>query len=263
MTLRNEGLETSRSSVPVTFADQRREAEVELSGRGQRTVRVEFTAPAPGTYALEAGNVSTNVRVVDPDSIVLSGVPARAPPGSKPLVTVTDATGSPIAGANVFVENRTVTTNENGRVRVPLSSTGAGDIEVTARVRGQSATRVITVTPDATRVLSSTLGVRPTEPSLTTRPTARVVLANPWTEPLNATVRIDGPGSTLERAVTVSPGQRLVVSSRLAQRPPGTYDVQAAVNGQVIGEIGYRVTGYRRIVSALATSGGGGTTGLS
>lgn len=261
VTLRNEGIETTRASVPVRFADEQRDVSVDLPASRQRTVQVEFTAPPPGTYTLEAGNVTRDVQVVDPGTLVLSGVPARVPPESNPLVTVTTATGSPVARANVTVGNRTVTTNENGHVRLPLST--AGEIEVTARARGENVTRVITVTPDATRALSTTLQIRPTEPSLTTRPEARLALTNPWAETVNATVRIDGPGVSHERTATVRPGQRTVVSVRLAQQPPGSYEVRASLRDQTVDTIEYRVTGDRRIVSALATTGGRGTTGLS
>jgi uncharacterized membrane protein len=122
---------------------------------------------------------------------------------------------------------------------------------------------VVEVTPGTPRDLSSTLRVYPSQPSLTTRPEARVVLANPWAEPANVTVRIDGPGGALERSVAVPPGGRRTVSTRLAQRPPGSYEVTASVDGRRVRTVEYRVSGDRRIVSALATAGGGGTTGLS
>jgi hypothetical protein len=261
VTLRNEGLESARTSIPVRFNGQRRNVSVELPRGRQRTTQAEFTAPGPGTYILKAGNVTAKIRVVDPDSIVFSRVPAQAPPGSSPFVTVTTATGTPVSGVNVTVGNQTVRTNDDGRVRLPLPT--AGDIEVTAQTRNQSTTRVITVTPDATRALSTSLRIRPTEPSLTTRPQARLVLVNPWAEPVNTTVRIDGPVSSYERTVTVRPGQRAVVSTRLAQQPPGSYEVQASVGGRMIEPVEYRVTGDQRLVSALATSRGGGTTGIS
>ena len=259
--LRNDGLRRERTSIPVTFGDQQRDVTVELGRGQQRTVRVEFTADTPGTYTLEAGNTTTNVRVVNPNSIVLSGVPARAPPESNPLATVTDGTGSPIAGANVTVGNRTVVTDENGRVRLPLTMTG--HVEITARTRNVSTTQVVEVTPGVTRELSAAFRVQPTKPSLTTQPEARVVLTNPWAEPINATTRIDSPDRSFERAVTVEPGRRTSVTTRLARQPPGSYEVRASVDGRPIGAVEYRVTGDRRIVSALATTGGGGTTGIS
>ncbi|MEF8825475.1 MAG: FtsX-like permease family protein [Haloarculaceae archaeon] len=261
VTLRNEGLQPARESIPVTFDGQERDATVELARGQQQRVRVGFEAGPPGTYVLTAGNATANVSVVDPDSLMLAGVPSRALPGSRPLIRVTNGTGAPVAGANVTVGNRTVTTDTNGRVRVPL--TGTGDVEITARSGTESTVQDLSVTPDAIRTLSTTLQVRPSAPSLTTRPEARLVLANPWAEPVNVTVGLEGPGGSLERAVSVRPGRRTTVSTRLAQRPPGSYEVRASVDGRTVEEIEYRVTGDRRIVSALATTGGGGTTGFS
>ncbi|MEF8877814.1 MAG: FtsX-like permease family protein [Haloarculaceae archaeon] len=261
LTLRNDGLSRERASVPVEFGDQRRDVTVELARGRQRTVELELTAGRPGTHALKAGDATADIRVVDPDSIVISGVPPRAPPGSTPVITVTTATGAPAAGASVTVGNRTVTTGENGRVRVPLAATGR--VEITARLGTERTTEVVDVTPGATRALSTTLQVRPSEPTLTTRPEARAVLSNPWSELVNATVRIDGSDRSFERGVSVPPGGQVTVSTRLARQPPGPYDVRVALDDTTVGEVEYRVAGDRRIVSALATSGGGGTTGIS
>jgi ABC-type lipoprotein release transport system permease subunit len=261
VTLQNEGLRTARTSIPVVFDGQRRDVTVELRRGRQRTVRVEFSAGPPGDYALEAGNATANIRVVDPDSLALDGVPARAPPGSSPLVTVTNGTGSPVVGANVTSGNRTVTTDGDGRVRVPLASTG--DTEVTVRVGTESTTRFVNVTPAASRDLSTAIQVRPSEPGLTTRPEARAVLTNPWARTINATVRIEGYRSSVERDVSVRPGEQGVVSTRLTPRPPGSHEVSVYVDDGHVGTVAYRVTGDERIVSALATTGGRESTGIS
>jgi len=261
VTLRNDGPRTARASVPVEFDGETRNVTVELDGGRQRTVRVEFTTGASGDYTLRAGNVTSDIRVIDPGSLQIGGVPARAPPGSNPLFTVTNGTGAPVAGANVTVGNRTVTTDGNGRVRVPLMTSGR--IEITVRHRGVNATDVISVTPEATRELTTSLDVHPSEPSLTTRPEVRLTLENPWNESVNTTVRIDGPGRAFERAVMVEPGGRTAVSTRLTQQPPGPNQVRASIDGRTVETVEYRVTGDRRIVSALATGGGKGETGIS
>jgi len=261
VTLRNDGPRTARASVPVEFDGDTRNVTTEIDGGRQRTVRVEFTAGAPGDYTLRAGNVTSDVRVIDPASLHLDGLPARAPPGSNPLVTVTNGTGAPVTGANVTVGNRTVTTDGDGRVRVPLTTTGR--VEITVVHRGENVTDVVSVTSEATRSLTTSLGVHPSEPSLTTRPEVRLALGNPWNESVNATVRIDGPGGSFERAVVVEPGRQTVVSTRLAQQPPGSNQVRASLDGRTVETVEYRVTGDQRIVSALATTGGDGETGIS
>jgi ABC-type antimicrobial peptide transport system permease subunit len=54
----------------------------------------------------------------------------------------------------------------------------------------------------------------------------------------------------------------VTVRADLDTRPPGTYTVQASLNGSVAAEQSYRVTGDDRVLSALASGGRTGTTGV-
>jgi cell division protein FtsX len=243
----------TNETVAVTFADQRRDLHVALSA-GETTRRtVEFRPVDAGTYQLEAGGETRTVRVTRRDQLSFVGVPETAPTGSRPLVTVVDATGAPAANVTVRVDDTATRTDDNGTVRVPLRRTGSR--EIVAGDGGTAARTTVSVREDAERRLPGDLSVRPDEPDVLVRPTAAVAAHNPWTDPLAATATITGPGGETARTLQVPPGGQRTVTRRLARRPPGEYTVTAALDGRPVAERNYTVRGDERIPAAVAASG--------
>jgi hypothetical protein len=93
-------------------------------------------------------------------------------------------------------------------------------------------------------------------------PEARFTLSNPWNQTLVRTVELEGPGTERRQSIQLAPGGSATVRADLGTRPPGTYTVRASVNGSVVAERQYRVTGDERVLSALASGGRTGTTGV-
>jgi ABC-type lipoprotein release transport system permease subunit len=267
VTLRNDGLQRQRASVPVEYRGETRRVEADLGPQRSARRTVTFPAGPAGEYPLRAGNATTTVRVVRPDAISLEGVPARAPPDSEPLVRVVNATGAP-ARATVTVANgswnASVRADGRGRVRLPLPAT-AGEYTVRADDEGRTTEQLIRVTSAVGRDLDASLAVQPGAPSTLVRPTATLRLSNPWNRSLTRSVRLRGPGTTTRQEVTLAPGKRTAIESRLPRRPPGEYTVRAALEGGGTTRglnTTYSVTGDDRIVAALATSGRTGTSGI-
>jgi hypothetical protein len=75
-------------------------------------------------------------------------------------------------------------------------------------------------------------------------------------------VELEGPGTERRQSIRLAPGERATVRAELATRPPGSYAVTASLNGSAVAEQQYRVTGDERVLSALATGGRTGTTGV-
>jgi len=264
VTVRNDGPARTAATVPVQWRDRTREVRVDLPPGGQRTVTVTVDAGAPGTATLDAGDVTKQVRVVDPDSLVLRAVPERAPPRSDPLVRVVDGTGAPADGATLTVRNdtanRTVRTGGDGRARLPFG--GPGEYTVVA-TRGEARTSTaVAVDGNVTRDVRATLQVTPDAPTVLTRPAARLSLRNPWNGTLNRSVVLEGPGARVERSVSFGPGESRTINARLPQRPPGEYTVTVRADDRTLSTVGYAVRGDDRIASALASSGQRGTTGI-
>ncbi|PSP68063.1 ABC transporter permease [Halobacteriales archaeon QS_1_69_70] len=243
----------TNGTLGVAFGDQRRDLDVGLSP-GETTRRtVEFRPVSAGTYDLETAGVSRRVSVQRRDQLSIQGAPATAPPGSRPLVTVVDATGAPGHDVAVRVEHAVRRTDRNGTVRVPLSTTGTR--EVVAGDGPTAARTTVDVRANATRRPTAALAVRPDDPDVLVRPTATLSVRNPWNGTLAAEAAIGGPTGDTTRTLRVPPGERRTVTRRLARRPPGEYTVTARVDGRPIAERNYTVTGDERIPAAVAAGG--------
>lgn len=268
VTVRNEAPAQQSGTVRVRYREEVRRVDVDLAALGSETRTVSFPAGPAGQRTIEAGDARTTVRVVPRDAIALRSVPRVAPSGSDPLVRVVNASGAPTR-ATVTVTNgswnRSRQTGGAGRVRLPLPTT-TGEYAVTAVADGQRATTTVRVEADAGRRLDATLRVQPSAPSTLVRPTAALVLRNPWNETVRRDVRLDGPATTTRQPTRLAPGERTTVEVTLPRRPPAEYEVRAALSGGGSGtrelNATYRVTGDDRIVAALATSGQQGTTGI-
>jgi hypothetical protein len=177
---------------------------------------------------------------------------------------VTNATGAPVAGAVVAVGNDTGgdtrRTDEAGFARVPLSGTGTRTVRAAAG--GRTAETRVTVAEGVPRAPTVSLSVDPSSPSVLAVPEVRFALSNPWNRTLVRTVGLEGPGTDRRQSVRLAPGERVTVRADLSPRPPGTYTVRASLNGSVVAERRYRVTGDERVLSALASGGRTGTTGV-
>lgn len=258
--LQNTGLDRAERTVVVRYRGQTTEVTRSLAPGETRAVGVRFGAGPAGRHRLRAGNATATVAVVAPDRLSLERLPDEVPPGSAPRVRVVTAAGRPVANATVRVDDRSVRTDDAGRVRVPFEAAGRRTLTVTAGER--SLTRTVTVSSEATRTLLAQIDLTPDRPSALTRPTARVTLANPWREPVEGTVRLAAPGGPYERAVRVPPGGTRTVSQRLPRRPPGDYRIAVTVDGRPVADQTYAVTGDDRLVTAAASSGRTGTTGI-
>ncbi len=262
LALRNTASERRKTGVTVGLADRTRRVNVAVPANGQRTLRVRLSTDgiAPGDATLRAGDATQTVRVVRPDALSVEGLPVRAPPGSAPLVRVRTATNRSVPNATVSVAGRTVTTDADGRVRVPLGAPGAKRVRVEAGDR--AATASVTVAEGATRRLVGTVRVDPASPTVLARPDARVGLYNPWNRTLRRSVAVTGPGTTASRNVTLPPGERTTVRVGLPRRSPGTYEVSARSAGRTLASASYEVTGDDRLASVVANSGRTGSSGI-
>jgi ABC-type lipoprotein release transport system permease subunit len=260
VTLRNDGLDRRIVDTNVRFDGQQRRAAATVPADSQRTVTVTFETETPGHATVTAGSLVANVTVLARDSIRFDDVPDRAPPGSRPQVRVLGADGRGVAGVTVTAGNWSGPTADDGSVRVPLNATGTTDVR--ARRGEQTASARVTVTADAPRPLAATLRVDPSQPALVTEPTLTVTLSNRWADAQERVVTVDAPGGPYERRVAVPPGETRQLTLRLPRQPPGHYDVTVTAGERDLASTRYRVTGDERIVSALATSGRAGTTGI-
>ncbi|WP_255196435.1 FtsX-like permease family protein [Halorarius litoreus] len=260
VTLRNDALQQQAVETTLRVGDQTRHISTTVPATGQRTVTETFTVDDPGKYGVSADGVSSVLRVHKRDRLRLVGVPDRAPPGSQPQIRVVNGTGKGVGDVTVTVGDWQGKTAADGSVRVRLPE--GGWTEVRASQGNQTVTERATVAGGALRSLDTTLQVSPSQPSMLTEPTLTVTLTNRWATPLDRTLTIAAPGGPYERTVTVPPSETRRISLDLPRQPRGRYDVTVSSEEQELAATSYRVTGDDRILSALATSGRSGTTGV-
>ncbi|MEF8841314.1 MAG: FtsX-like permease family protein [Haloarculaceae archaeon] len=265
--VRNPGFRDEVRNLTVRYRGQERSTRFTIKRTQTRTLTFQFGTGPPGTGTVRAGNRTATVEVRRADALDVTGLPSRAPPGSEPLLRVTNATGAPVAGAAVSVVNDTEptdgttrTTDADGYARVPLAATGARTAR--AAVGDRTVETQVTVAEGAPRDPAASLSVEPSSPSVLAVPEARLSLSNPWNRTLVRTVGLGGPGTERRQSVRLGPGERVTLRADLETRPPGTYTVRASLNGSVVAERPYRVTGDERVLSALASGGRTGTTGV-
>lgn len=258
--VRNLGLESASRSIRVRLGDRRVERTVTVGAGQERTVRVPIRAGAPGEFQLVAGEQETTVTAVPRDAIWIEGLPQAAPPGSAPQVRIASSTGEPVAGATVRVSNMTRSTDDQGRVRLPLDDSGTTRVNVS--VGDRSVSGIVEVREGVPRNPTSNLRVEPSTPSIVTRPTAHLRLSNPWNRTLVRDVQIRGPTTEPRWRVRLAPGESTSRSVVLDRQPPGSYEVETTLNGTSVQSESYRVTGDDRIVAAMASSGRTGSTGI-
>ncbi|AKU08190.1 FtsX-like permease family protein [Haloferax gibbonsii] len=258
----NLGLSDASRSVSVTLGDATAKTALSVPSRRSKTTFVAFETPPAGTVSLSVADVTKSVTVDERGRVVESlgvSVPASIPVGGAPRISVSRG-GEPVANATVSVDGQRRTTDASGTARVRFNETGT--YVVSARAGSQQRNTTVTVSEDATRRPVQTLSLSPQTPTLFTSPTVTARLTNPWTQRLNTTVTIRGPGTDVERAVSLAPGGSRRVSATLPQRPAGEYTVSSQVGASEPATLTYRVRGDERLATALAgsgryTSGGG------
>lgn len=247
-------------TVTASLGNVTRTTRVDLGAFDRSTVRFDLPVGEPGTATLTVGNRTRTLTVQSPDALVLTGLPERAPPGSEPRVLVRTAAGSPVANATVVVGNRTVRTDRDGRVRLPLNATG--EREVVVRAGNRSVRRTVTVAAGTDRRPVVSLSVSPSDPSVLSTPTVTASLQNPWNRTLVRTVTLSGADRATKRTVRLAPGDRATVRLPLGRLAPGDLSATAAVNGTTVARQGITVSGDDRLAAALATGGRTGGSGI-
>ena len=258
--LRNYGLRKQTRSYTVRYGKQTRQVTKTIPGGKTRTVTVQFNAGSAGNRSLKVANQTKSVQVVSPGHLSVEGFPSRAPPHSRPQIHVVNATGGSVSNVTVSIGDQTVTTNKHGRVRVPIP--GSGTYRLTLKHGQQSLTRHVLVTQSATRNISASVSVTPNESSIMVQPKVKLIVLNPWNKPISGPITIDGPGGPYKHHVSLKPGSRKVIKTKLPRRQPGKYTVRVQNGSDVISKANYTVTGDSRVVSALASSGYSGTSGI-
>ncbi|WP_433630322.1 FtsX-like permease family protein [Halomicrococcus sp. NG-SE-24] len=234
---------------------------VTLNASEQRTVTMRVPTSARGAQTLRVASHTQPVRVRSPQALQLRGVPSEAPPHSAPRVQVQTIQGTPVENATVRVGTDTVTSGPNGTVQLPLGAAGRTQIQV--QYQNRSLTESIRVTPNSQRQLTARLQLSPPQPSIVTRPTATLIVRNPWNQTLSRTVQLTASGQSRTRTVTVAPRNQTTVTFQLGRQSPGSHTLRATTGGQALATANYTVTGSDRLVAAAASSGQQtGSTGI-
>ncbi len=261
--LRNVGTVPAARTVEATFGDRERTKRVTLDGGERRTVELSFEATGTGERTVAVGDRTWSVRVLAPETLVLAPLPERAPPNATLRVGVGTVAGGRVANATVAVGDRTGRTDTDGSARVRLPA-AAGEYRLRIAAGERSATHRIRTAEGAPRD-PALRAVVPEETGVFTAPNARVRVRNPWTDSVERTVELSGPGVNTTRTVRLAPGENTNLEASLERRPPGEYTVRASA-GSAVATADYRVTGDERLASAVASSGrtggvGGGLVG--
>lgn len=253
-TLRNHESTQRSHTITAALGEEEVEEELTLEANEQQTVQLTIPTADPSSETLQVNEEHTSpIEIIDPETPQLDGVPAEAPPGSEPLISVQTPTGEPLANTAVSIDGETVETGSDGSVRLPVGSAGTREISVTTD-QG-TATETIDVTTDAEREPVTSIDVIPSTPTPLTAPTAQTTFYNPWNEPLETSVRISGPETTVEESLQLDAGERTELQTELTRQPPGTYTVEVSLSEIAHTETSYEVSGDERAAAALASGG--------
>jgi len=245
--------EASTVEVSASLDGRRRTRTVEVEPFAQRRVSFTFRAPPPGEYALRVGDRDRTIVARAPDDLAISGLPPTVPANSSPLVEVTTVAGEPVANATVTVGDESVRTDDDGRVRLPVGA--AGETAVAVRANGRTLTESVAVSETLDRRLQARVSVSPARPTVVTSPTVRVELYNPWDATVTRDVRVAAAGRSTSRSVTLAPGARTVMETRVPRQPPGPFAATVTADGATVAERTVTVVGDDRLAAALATAG--------
>jgi hypothetical protein len=252
--VQNYGLSPVDETLAVELGEETRRVDVSLRPGRQAWVTVQFAPRPTGEYTLRAAGLTQSVRVGDDDGTLSIETPTRIPVGGEPAVVVR-RDGRPVSGATVTVVGEAVsrTTGGNGAVRLAFERAGAYTLR--ANASGATTTTTVEVGSGVKREFATTVDVRPSNPSVATRPTAIATLRNPWNQSITRTVTLVHADRTSGGDLTLEPGGTERVRLQLPYRPAGTYTVTALQNGRNTTATTYRVQGDDRLAAALASSG--------
>lgn len=247
-------------TVSMTLHDEQITKTVTAPPGGQQQITAQFNPDTPGNYTLTIGALTRQIEVRDPQALTISGVPGEAPPGSSPLIRVRTLAGEPVSNTTVSIENRTYYTDERGYVRPLLSTSGTHVVQAS---RGDyTANESIVVTASAKKRVQTALTVDPENASEFSQPTAQLRLYNPWNTTATGTIQVQSAENSFQEQYDIASGEQTNYSFALARLPAGEYSVTASINGTVVTETAYEVSGNNRLSTVVlrnteTTSGGG------
>ncbi|MFB6104743.1 MAG: FtsX-like permease family protein [Halobacteriaceae archaeon] len=244
---------TTRTTTRVTVTVDGRTSThtVTVPAFTHHTTRIPLPVDGVGTHSVTVANTTSTLTVRPADALQLVGLPAVAPPESDPLVRVETVAGAPV-DATVHLDGTTYRTGADGTVRLPLDTPGETTVRVTAGDRETTAT--VTVDPDATRRLQTTLTTTPAHPSVFDPVTATITLTNPWNHSLTRSLTLAAP-TPRSATITVPPGQTRTIRVDQGRLAPGDYELALTLDGRVVAETTVTIRGGDRIATALATAG--------
>jgi hypothetical protein len=261
VSLQNFAEETRTYPLLVRAGNDTRERRVEIDPGGRKDVTVNFDAGEPGNRTVQVDGYARNVTVRQRNALELPAVPDRAPPGTELLVPVRTVNNRSVPNATITIDDREVETGEQGVARVSLPD-GSGTYTLTASKGDRTTSTEIDVAEGTSKNFVADVGVSPRVASVLTRPTARVTLANPWTEPVSENVTVVSPTRTVARQVTLAPGETVRVEEDLAggsesdeRASPGSYTVRVRAGSETLARAPYTIEGDDRLFAALASSG--------
>jgi hypothetical protein len=261
VSLQNFAEETRTYPLVVRTGNDTRERRVEIDPSGRKDVTVNFDAGEPGNRTVQVDGYARNVTVRQRNALELPAVPDRAPPGTELLVSVRTVNNRSVPNATITIDDREVETGEQGVARVSLPDE-SGPYTLTASKGDRTTSTEIDVAEGTSKNFVADVGVSPRVASVLTRPTARVTLANPWTEPVSENVTVVSPTRTVSQQVRLEPGESVRVKEDLAggsesdeRASPGSYTVRVPAGGETLARAPYTIEGDNRLFAALASSG--------
>jgi hypothetical protein len=265
ISLRNFAKETRTYPLVVGIGNDSRERRVKIGPGSRKSVTVNFDAGDSGTRTVRVAGYTRNLTVRSRDALELPATPDRTPPDAELLVPVRTIDSRSVSGATVTIdgrriESRRTETGERGvaRVSLPVES---GTYTLTARKGNRSTSAEIAVAEGSSKRFVADVRVSPQVASVLTRPTAKVTLANPWTEPVEENLTVVSPTRTVSRTVSLDPGETVRVEEDLAggasdeRASPGSYTVRVLADGETLASAPYTIQGDDRLFAALASSG--------
>lgn len=251
----NLGDERATARLPVGGSVQSgvQARNVTLGARETASVEIPLTATEPGEHEIRVGNRTATVQVRPRTALSVSALPARAPPNATLVVRAETVAGSPVANATVSLGPSESRTDANGTARIRVPSPGERTLRITAGNR--TLDRAVTVSRDAECSLVASLEFTPRNPSFLSRPTVRVDARNPWSEPLNRRLTLDGFGGTRSWAVSVPGGESRRTTFELPRQSPGAHELAVRAGTTELARSTLTVSGDDRLAAALATRG--------
>ncbi|MFC6766308.1 ABC transporter permease [Natrinema soli] len=253
------------STLTTTLGSAESTHPVVLDAQERRTVTLTLDPPPVGAHTLRIDGTAHPVTVVEEPPLEITTLPATAPPNESLQIRVREATGAPAANATVTLDGQSTELTATGTAWLQTPAE-PGTYPVTVQAGKRNQTQSLQITKDSQPTAIATATIAPPSPTIHTRPTVTVQLANPWNRTLETPVTINGSGTAHQETVRLEPGATRTLSTRLPHRPVGTYTVDVTAGNQPLTTTEYQVTGDERLVSALAASGyveGGGGLGTA